>query len=495
MLNYIKYFTNVFRYFILQTFLRKFFFSFKSQFSKLTNYTNIFTNQGNDESKVIWIFDYSSFFHKPSSAFLGIMFYAKTLIHLGYKTFFITCDGSPNSCNIGFQTLSPNSDMPCKSCIRNRNNLIPKKLQLNFSEYATEQFNNKEIENFNYLHGLQNIFANSKPSGKSKEIIEKRMTKGANAWINNMQNLIIKNGKPKIIYLFNGRTYPENIISFWAKKNNINIRYFENGSRKNSIFFSREYAALNIINSKNSKPKEKELKKIDKLIDNKVRAKVDPFSFVNWNNNKDLKINNKYEKCFSIFLNLPYDTSQINTHTVFSNIYEWIDEIIKFTELYPKYLFIFNTHPAEYDPKRPSREKLYKYVRLKTKLLDNVKIRKPFNNISSYKMLNLSSGVLTYNSTIGLEARILKIPVVEAAETHYSRNKIIKIVKNKADWDRRFKALMDGNLNILDEENLNKLKAYYSEFLLENNFQIEIEEELDIKYYLNLFKKEIKYIK
>ena len=33
------------------------------------------------------------------------------------------------------------------------------------------------------------------------------------------------------------------------------------------------------------------------------------------------------------FLNLPYDTSQINTN-IFSNIYEWIDNLIENSQAY-----------------------------------------------------------------------------------------------------------------------------------------------------------------
>ena len=53
---------------------------------------------------------------------------------------------------------------------------------------------------------------------------------------------------------------------------------------------------------------------------------------------------------------------------------------------------------------------------------------------------------------------------------------------------------MNGNLHILDQDNLKKLKTYYAEFLLDNNFQINIEDEINLNYYLNLFKKEIKNI-
>ncbi len=494
MLNYIKYFINSTRYYILQTFLRRIFFNVKSLFSSLAKYKNILSSQENGDKNIVWIFDYSSFFHKPSSAFLGIMLYAKTLLHLGYKVLFITCDGTPNSCNIGFQTLSPNSKMPCKSCIRNRNNLIPNNLKLKFSKYDENKILDFDIENFKYIHGLQNIFANSKPSGKNKEIIEDRMVNGAQVWLKNMENLYLSNEKPSTIYLFNGKTYPENIISFWANQKKINVRYFENGSVKNSIFFSNKFAALNIFKFKNIEIESSKLEKIDQLIKNKAESDQDPFAFVKWSKRYDFKIDNKYEKCFSIFLNLPYDTSQINTNTIFSNIYEWIDNLIENSQAYPNYFFIFNLHPAEYDPKRPSRENLYKYVRKATKNLDNVEIRKPFNNISSYSILKLSNGVLTYNSTIGLEARILKIPVLEAAETHYSRNKAIEIVENRQEWEINLKKLMNGNLHILDQDNLKKLKTYYAEFLLDNNFQINIEDEINLNYYLNLFKKEIKNI-
>ena len=132
-----------------------------------------------------------------------------------------------------------------------------------------------------------------------------------------MENLYLSNEKPNTIYLFNGKTYPENIISFWANQKKINVRYFENGSVKNSIFFSNKFAALNIFKFKNIEIESSKLEKIDQLIKNKAESDQDPFAFVKWSKRYDFKIDNKYEKCFSIFLNLPYDTSQINTNTIF----------------------------------------------------------------------------------------------------------------------------------------------------------------------------------
>ena len=81
----------------------------------------------------------------------------------------------------------------------------------------------------------------------------------------------------------------------------------------------------------------------------------------------------------------------------------------------------------------------------------------------------------------------------EAAETHYSRNKAI--VENRQEWEINLKKLMNGNLHILDQDNLKKLKTYYAEFLLDNNFQINIEDENKLKLLFKpIQKKEIKNI-
>ena len=72
---------------------------------------------------------------------------------------------------------------------------------------------------------------------------------------------------------------------------------------------------------------------------------------VSWEGKMNFKM--IYAKRFSIFLNLPYDTSQIDADIVFDNIYGWIDELlIQFTK-FLQYLFLFNIHPGVYDPKRP----------------------------------------------------------------------------------------------------------------------------------------------
>ena len=51
MLNYIKYFINSTRYYILQTFLKNF-FNAKSLFSSLSKYKNILSSQENGDKNI-----------------------------------------------------------------------------------------------------------------------------------------------------------------------------------------------------------------------------------------------------------------------------------------------------------------------------------------------------------------------------------------------------------------------------------------------------------
>ena len=107
MSNSIRLLLNKIRYYILQTFLRKFFFRLKSIFFKLEQYKSILSEKpeqlNTKTSKKIWIFDYTSFFHTPSKAFHGMMLFANTLSSNGHSVKFIKCNGSPNACNIGFK--------------------------------------------------------------------------------------------------------------------------------------------------------------------------------------------------------------------------------------------------------------------------------------------------------------------------------------------------------------------------------------------------------
>ena len=98
---------------------------------------------------------------------------------------------------------------------------------------------------------------------------------------------------------------------------------------------------------------------------------------------KDEFQNDLYTKRFSIFLNLPYDTSQIDADIVFDNIYGWIDELlIQFTK-FPNIYFCLIYIQEFYSQKRPSREGLKRYIKKELRIL-NCYLRDPKFSVSTY---------------------------------------------------------------------------------------------------------------
>ena len=82
----------------------------------------------------------------------------------------------------------------------------------------------------------------------------------------------------------------------------------------------------------------------------------------------------------------------------------------------PGLTLVVRVHPAEqsWGTRQPVSDALGSGT-----LPDNVRIVGPADPISSYALLGLSDLVLTYASTIGLEAAVRGLPVVVSAKTHY----------------------------------------------------------------------------
>ena len=65
---------------------------------------------------------------------------------------------------------------------------------------------------------------------------------------------------------------------------------------------------------------------------------------------------------------------------------------------------------------------------------------------------------------------MLKIPILEAAETHYFRNGVIDPPKNYLDWLSMFNKLINDELEPMKVEDYNNLRNYYYQWLYKNTF-------------------------
>jgi len=88
---------------------------------------------------------------------------------------------------------------------------------------------------------------------------------------------------------------------------------------------------------------------------------------------------------------------------------------------HPKTLFVIRAHPDELRIRKASRETVAEWVHANgIERESNVLYVGPNEALSSYELIQRSKFVMVYNSTIGLEASILGVPVLCGGKARYT---------------------------------------------------------------------------
>ena len=124
------------------------------------------------------------------------------------------------------------------------------------------------------------------------------------------------------------------------------------------------------------------------------------------------------ERVVTLFTNVSWDSATFARDVGFSSMFEWISEAVKRAAEHRDLVLIIRIHPGEEiwgTRERVERELLDALGHLP----DNVRIVPGSEALSSYALVDLSDLILTYTTTVGLEAACRGKPVAVAGETHY----------------------------------------------------------------------------
>jgi Capsule polysaccharide biosynthesis protein len=134
----------------------------------------------------------------------------------------------------------------------------------------------------------------------------------------------------------------------------------------------------------------------------------------------------------SLFTNLSWDSATVSRDVGFSSMFEWITQSVQLAGRREDVVLVVRIHPAEHS--WGTREEVEAEVldRLGS-LPDNVRIVPAAEALSSYALVEISDLVLTYTTTVGLEAATRGKPVAVAGETHYRRRGFTIDVSSAAD--------------------------------------------------------------
>jgi Capsule polysaccharide biosynthesis protein len=123
------------------------------------------------------------------------------------------------------------------------------------------------------------------------------------------------------------------------------------------------------------------------------------------------------ERVVSLFTNVTWDSATIGHDVGFASMFDWVEHAVRLAESRDLVLVV-RVHPAE--ARWGTREAVEEVVVSRLGGVPaNVRFVTAGEALSSYALLDISDLLLTYTTTVGLEAAVRGKPVAVAGDTHY----------------------------------------------------------------------------
>jgi len=242
--------------------------------------------------------------------------------------------------------------------------------------------------------------------------------------------LLLNQVDPQAVVLFNGQFFPEAVVRYLARLKGIRVISHEVGMMPFSAFFTEgEATAYPMDIPDEFQLNEDQNLRLDNYLANRFQGNFKMAGIQFWHGMKRLdedlihKIT-KFKQVVPIFTNVIFDTSQPHSNVLFPDMFTWLDGLLKVIKDHPDTLFIIRAHPDELRPgsAKQSRETVRDWVKENQVLdLDNIHFVDATEYLSSYELIQKSKFVMVYNSSIGLEASILGLPVLAAGRSRYTK--------------------------------------------------------------------------
>jgi len=154
----------------------------------------------------------------------------------------------------------------------------------------------------------------------------------------------------------------------------------------------------------------------------------------------------RFERIVPIFTNVIFDTSQVHANKRFRNMFDWLDQVLELIKSNPATLFVIRAHPDEMRPnsKKQSRESVRDWVLSNgVDRMDNVVFYDSGDRVSSYALIQKAHFVMVYNSSIGLEASIMGVPVLCGGAARYTQYPTVYFPRSPEAYVRQAQSFLE----------------------------------------------------
>jgi hypothetical protein len=238
---------------------------------------------------------------------------------------------------------------------------------------------------------------------------------------------LMQRTNPQLVVVFNGQFFPEATVRWVAHQRGIRVISHEVGLYPMTGFFTDKEATIYPIEI----PEEYDLgpdqiARMNAYLEKRFKGKFSMAGIQFWPEMQGLEASllerlEHFKQVVPVFTNVIFDTSQPHSNILFKDMFEWLDNVLEIARNHTETFFIIRAHPDESRPGKAATESVAMWVQEnRAARLPNIMFVSPDEYISSYELILRSKFVMVYNSTIGLEASILGVPVLAAGKSRYT---------------------------------------------------------------------------
>ena len=304
---------------------------------------------------------------------------------------------------------------------------------LEFDDYFDFKYLSVEVGKHVYASVLRYLLRGSIEDDDYTRKICREYMKSAVMMVDISKSIVDKI-KPDCVVMHHGIYFTTGIFAEYAKKHNIHVVVFTPAYRKSTYLFSHNETYHKTLqderpeNWENLEFSEKDGEMLDSYLDSRRYGSQD---FISYHPNpfedrekiiKELNLD-KNRKVIGMFTSICWDGQVVFHDSAFNNMFEWIDETIKYFIKKPDIQLVIRAHPAEVKGPVETRQKVCSEIKKHFPALpENIKIIDSTSDISTYTLSDIIDTAIVYTTKVGLEFSVKGIPVIVAGEAFY-RNK------------------------------------------------------------------------
>ena len=354
------------------------------------------------------------------------------------------CRAGMTRCVLGTNRDDATIEPPCRACV-NQSKVLFGQMDRTGFEYLADKDLEHQLENLD-LGGMVEFQYAEMPLGElvlpsvrwtlrrhnladdeQSIVIYKQFIKSA--WnVARQFDQCLDRLKPQCVVVFNGQFFPEAAVRQRALSRGIRVISHEVALQPLSGYFTDGEATaypINIPDSFQLSPAQN--KRLDEYLARRFQGEFSMAGIRFWPEMQPLSPGfwekaNQFKQIVPIFTNVVFDTSQGHANVLYPHMFSWLEDVLEVIKKNPDTYFVIRAHPDEDRAGKESRESVEQWVINKgLKDLSNVLFVNASEPFSSYELIQKSKFILVYNSTIGLEASIMGLPVLCAGKARFTQ--------------------------------------------------------------------------